>query len=99
MFNIGKANEPTTDEHGLLNGLGRWVNRKGVIYDGEWRDGIPHGKMTISFPDGSRYEGEHEAGCRHGKGVLILPNGTRQSGWFEKDVYIGAEKKHDHNEA
>lgn len=57
--------------------------------------GLLCGKGVWELPDGSRYEGEHYMGYRQGKGVLTLPDGTCQAGWFEKDVYIGPEKKQD----
>ena len=42
----------------------------GSIYQGEVKDGYPHGYGTIHYINGYRYVGEWEKGLFHGKGTL-----------------------------
>ena len=52
-------------------------------YEGERRDGQPHGQGTMAFPDGGRYVGEWRNGERHGKGTMTFPDGARYEGDWE----------------
>lgn len=45
-------------------------------YSGDLNNGIPQGKGTLLFDDGSIYEGDFLGGKFHGKGVAIRNNGT-----------------------
>ena len=36
----------------------------GKIYDGEWRDDVPHGKAKFTYEDGLTIHGEYENGKR-----------------------------------
>lgn len=38
----------------------------GVIYNGNWVEGVPTGKGKIEFTNGSFYEGDVEKGAPHG---------------------------------
>ena len=69
---------------------------KGVMYEGEFRYGIPHGWGNLYWPNGDHYEGHFYEGFRQGSGVQTYHNGDRYEGeFFEgylegKGVYIWA---------
>ena len=52
--------------NGKASGKGRfiWHHSAGVdVYDGEYRDGKPHGYGTVTWADGTRFEGQWRNGC------------------------------------
>ena len=51
-----------TDEQGLLNGRGQWRHPDGRLFEGEWKDGIPHGEMKVLHPDGTRLTADYFLG-------------------------------------
>ena len=60
---------------------------KGDSYEGESRDGIPHGSGTCFFESGSRYKGGWRDGTRHGSGTYFFECGSRYEGeWREGHV-------------
>ena len=64
------------DGHGVLSGSG-WR------YEGELRDGKPHGEGGFTLPVGlARYEGAFRDGQPHGQGVLVYSDGRRYEGEF-----------------
>ncbi|KAH3767382.1 2-isopropylmalate synthase [Pelomyxa schiedti] len=48
-------------------------------YDGDWRDGLKHGRGTYTWPDGGTYDGEWNNNKIDGWGVVRCTNG----GWYE----------------
>ena len=52
----------------------------GEVYDGEWRNGKPHGQGQYVYADGDVYEGEWLNGKRHGQGNHIGIAGQTYSG-------------------
>ncbi len=48
------------------------IEATGAYYEGEIKDGVPHGEGTVKLPDGQRYTGDHSEGKRHGIGELSL---------------------------
>ena len=40
-----------------MNGIGRLIS-EGFYYEGEWKDGVAHGKGTFVNDNGSVYKGE-----------------------------------------
>lgn len=40
-----------------MNGYGKFVDQKGQVYEGQWRDSRRHGRGVFIDADGSRYEG------------------------------------------
>lgn len=52
-------------------------------YEGETRNGLPHGFGTMTYADGKIYVGEFVNGLRHGQGRLIMPNGESFKGLFQ----------------
>ena len=50
----------------------------GPLYEGETRDGQPHGRGTLFWSEGcKRYEGEWQNGRRHGRGSAFLSDGFK----------------------
>ncbi len=52
-----------------------------ILYEGELKDGVPHGQGTEYRRDGTiAYEGEWKDGEHHGQGTAYLEDGTI---WYE----------------
>jgi peptidoglycan hydrolase-like protein with peptidoglycan-binding domain len=49
----------------------------GVRYDGQWRDGLFHGRGELAWQDGHRYIGNFKDGERTGRGEHVWPDGNR----------------------
>ena len=59
-------------------------------YEGEIKNGIPHGQGTYMWSDGSIYEGEFKEGEKHGQGTQTYPNRSiKYEGEFKNDGYHG----------
>ena len=63
------------------------------MYEGEWKDGKPHGRGKCIYADGVLYEGEWKDGQSHGYGKIKsqMVICMRESGRIIK--------KHDHGKA
>ena len=62
----------------------------GRRYEGEVRDGAPHGQGVLSMPDGTCCGGEWRDGLQHGQGFDTWPDGTpRYAGGFLKGLWHG----------
>ena len=65
-----------TDEIGIRYHNGRYWNEKESeqppdrYWDGELKNGIPHGTGTYYVPNGATYVGTYKNGKRHGKGTF-----------------------------
>lgn len=65
-------------------------NVKEQKYEGDLRDGRPHGKGKMFYESGNSYDGEWKDGKKHGWGEAILVGG---SNFLEvKDKYVGEFK-------
>jgi hypothetical protein len=64
-----------------------WTN--GARYEGEFRNGLPHGRGVYRYDDGGRYEGQLAAGKRQGSGVYTWASGAVYQGRFENDYRSG----------
>ena len=54
-----------------------------IKYVGEVKNGKPHGKGTLTYPDkGGKYVGQWKNGKYHGEGILTFPGGEKQKGNF-----------------
>ena len=62
--------------------------KNGDKYEGECKDGKPHGQGTLTRSNGERYEGEWKDGEPHGQGLgtIKFPDGSRYIGRI-KDGY------------
>ncbi len=58
-------------------------------YQGEMKNGRPHGTGTLIYQGGAVYEGEFNMGKRCGWGVWEHPNGTSYEGQWQDDLYHG----------
>jgi len=58
---------------GVCEGVGELFDRTSgrLVYEGVWRDGVPHGRGVLHAKDG-RYEGEFKYGKRAGKGKMVF---------------------------
>ncbi|GBG77516.1 hypothetical protein CBR_g23960 [Chara braunii] len=69
----------------------------GDIYTGSVRLGLPHGRGTYFWVDGSKYEGEWVRGEKEGWGMFVWPSGAFYDGeWFRgfmhgTGLYRGAD--------
>jgi hypothetical protein len=66
----------------------RYRKRK-KYYKGEYLNGVPHGKGTFTYPDGSSYEGDFVDGEENGKGKLIIVSDFTPDGYGLGYVYEG----------
>jgi len=65
-------------------------NEDGNIYEGEYKNGKPHGHGTMTSSDNKTiYDGEWENGMRHGNGKLVVTDKYNYTGPFEKDYFSG----------
>jgi hypothetical protein len=61
-----------------------------AYYDGEWKDGLPHGQGRLYYDCGSLYEGPLNKGVIDGEhGLYIFPNGSYYKGAFRNDAAHG----------
>lgn len=65
---------------GIPYGLCCWL--KGARYEGEYKNGLPHGKGSYRLENGDQYEGNLNQGRFDGFGVLICQDGKKMEGTF-----------------
>ena len=57
--------------------------RNDLQYAGDVENGVPRGRGTTKYPDGSVYEGDYENGKPHGRGTRKSADGRVYEGDFE----------------
>ena len=57
-------------------------------YQGESRDGVPHGWGVKTYPDGTRIEGAFRDGELHGRAVVTFPEGNTYEGEWREGVPV-----------
>jgi hypothetical protein len=70
---------------GLANGRGTFTNLEGVIYSGDFKDGINIAfweKGSMQWPDGTLYTGAMQQCFPHGEGIKIFADGRQYKGSF-----------------
>jgi hypothetical protein len=67
--------------------------KDGSTYEGETKDGKPHGRGKQTWVDGETYEGDFANNVPHGKGKSINANGDVYEGGFSHNKYHGKGKK------
>ncbi len=81
---VAKPTNPTPGTH-----FGSFEFPEGMMYVGEWKNGLPHGKGTQTFAGGLRVEGTFEEGLKHGECRIVFPTGEVYSGSCMKDDQHG----------
>lgn len=68
----------------------QYTSNDGEEMEGDWKDGVLHGKGTRTFPVGLKYVGEYKNGIRHGQGTQIHPYGWKYIGeWKDGKMWNG----------
>jgi len=76
-------------ENDKFNGKGKLVSKTlNYEYTGTFKDGNPHGKGDIKYPDSGFYNGEMRDGLRHGNGKMRYPDNTVYEGKWVDDQRI-----------
>ena len=78
-----------------IDGCGKWnfaENGPDEVYDGQWKDGLMHGKGVYIFQGGAIYDGEFLNGKQHGKGAMIYCNGASYEGDWKFGLRHGMGK-------
>lgn len=61
----------------------------GSKYTGETKDGMPHGRGKMIYPDKNIYSGEFANGKHHGNGTFELADGTKYVGGWKQGLMHG----------
>ena len=78
-----------TDDEPLDGCTASYIWANGFRYDGEFQDGLPHGKGISNHPNGMRYDGEFKNGLPHGKGTNTFSSGASYIGEYKNDKQHG----------
>tara|TARA_B100001769_G_C21775210_1_gene423369 strand:+ start:52 stop:528 length:477 start_codon:yes stop_codon:yes gene_type:complete len=87
-FPLGDKYEGFTNEYGSMNGQGKYISPKGVIYKGNWVKNKRNGKGKITYRNGAVYEGEWKDDKKEGKGKIIFKGKTIRGVWTN-NLYLG----------
>ena len=63
--------------------------RDGSVYEGAFREGMPHGGGTLTTLSGDRYVGDFANGLIHGEGVYSFSSGSKYAGDFKEGTFYG----------
>ena len=78
------ARATDTEENGMCEKL---LHPNGAVYEGEIRDGVPHGQGKETHPDGLVFESEWRDGDPLGKGTVTFPDGA---------IFVGKWREGEH---
>ena len=91
----GKHLPPVMGDLEALDGKWNHTWPEGHAYEGDWVDGLQHGKGKMIWPDGEVYEGDWVDGREQGKGTHTWLNGGPiyegdwvEGSWHGKGTYI-----------
>lgn len=74
----------------IPHGTGTYVYKnKYFTYNGEWVNGVKHGRGTLTMGDGSRFEGTFVDGEITGQGMRTWPDGSSYTGEFYRGEFCG----------
>jgi len=63
-------------------------NENEYVYKGEYKEGIPDGKVRINWPGIGVYDGEWKDGKMHGQGKMTYADGTvYDGGWKDNKIH------------
>ena len=84
----GSSRQPQCDPPDLITGFGRCNYGEGKSYFGDFVNGSPNGRGTLTLQDGTRYDGEFVDGLPDGVGRLVMPDDSRYEGTFRDGAII-----------
>eukprot|EP01032_Pedospumella_encystans_P009288 gene9288-10946_t len=68
----------------------RKIDNKGIIYEGEFKNGYRHGYGITTYPEGKVYKGNYAYDIRSGYGTLTYSDGNSVTGIFQNNrIYHG----------
>ena len=67
---------PSVVQPVMFTGTGYARFKGGGVYQGQWRDGVLHGKGMYLWPDGTSFEGTFHTNAIVGAGVFRWPDGS-----------------------
>ena len=77
-------------KEGVRDGIGRLEWSNGDYYEGDFKNGLRHGKGIMVEQNGARkYEGTWVLSQKEGKGKEIFANGDRYIGEYSRDRFNG----------
>ena len=69
-----------------MEGIGTCYDYNGfIIYEGEFKNNLPHGQGVYTWPDNKRYVGEFKHGKRHGFGTFYINDEISYQGNWKFD--------------
>lgn len=83
------------EENGDRSFAFKWTSQRDKsvsIYQGVWRDALPHGNGKYKYSTKASYEGQFIRGKRHGKGKMFYPSGASMECEWEDGLPSGAGK-------
>eukprot|EP01090_Pellita_catalonica_P010806 TRINITY_DN2224_c0_g2_i1.p1 TRINITY_DN2224_c0_g2~~TRINITY_DN2224_c0_g2_i1.p1 ORF type:complete len:420 (+),score=56.03 TRINITY_DN2224_c0_g2_i1:54-1313(+) len=73
-----------------VNGIGHYTwTSSGFFYEGEWKDGKPHGIGIKVWAKNEYYVGSWDSGKTHGYGVYHFPDGANYDGYWKSGYHDG----------
>jgi hypothetical protein len=78
-----------TDIKKYNNCFGEQTLINGDKYEGEYKNGLPHGNGTYTLANGSKYVGEFKNGLSEGKGTATYTDGGKYVGEFKNGTPHG----------
>lgn len=76
-------------KNGKANGKGKFVNKEGGVYIGDFKDYLRNGSGTQTTPSGVKYSGGWLNDKFHGMGVFTFANGDQYTGQFADGMFHG----------